>query len=425
MKDAADLSAVEAARLIEDGGLSAEALAAACLDRIEVREPQIRAWAHIDRDRALSCARDLDAGGRRGALHGLPIAVKDIFDTADMPTGYGSALYDGHRPSADAAVVALAGRAGGYALGKTVTTEFAYFTAGPTRNPRDLARTPGGSSSGSAAAVAAGMAPLAFGTQTAGSVIRPAAFCGIVGYKPSFGLINTAGLKPFAWSLDTVGVFARTVADAALLAGAVADRDLSSGLGAVETPRVGLCHTPQWDAAEPAMAADFETAAACFKAAGAEVLDVELPSVFERLLEAQKTIMAYEGARALAHERLRHGEGLSAKLRELIDDGMAIEGEAYDHARTVTATCRARLDEAFGEFDVLLAPSAPGEAPLAEAGTGDPVFCRIWTLLGTPWVNVPGLTGPSGLPLGVQAIGRPLDDARTLAVAAWMADCLA
>src|SRR5215216_600925 len=255
MPDPLSLSAREAAQQIAARRLSAEALVAACLDRIAAREAAVGAWHHLDREAALEAARQRDREAPRGPLHGLPIAVKDLIDTADMPTGYGSPIYQGHRPAADAACVALARSAGAVVLGKTVTTEFACFTPGKTANPHNLAHTPGGSSSGSAAAVAESMAPLAFGTQTAGSVIRPAAFCGIVGYKPSFGTIPRAGVKMLCDSLDTVGTMARNVADAAFFAGVIAGRpELRDVAPSEAPPRFGLYRTPMWDEAGPEVA---------------------------------------------------------------------------------------------------------------------------------------------------------------------------
>src|SRR6266850_778588 len=261
MPDPLSLSARDATREIAAGRLSAEALVSACLERIAAREPVVRAWHYLDREAALAAARQRDAEAPSGPLHGIPIAVKDLIDTVDMPTGYGSVIYEGHRPAADAACVALARASGAIVLGKTVTTEFACFTAGKTANPRNPAHTPGGSSSGSAAAVAAGMVPLAFGTQTAGSIIRPAAYCGVVGFKPSFGVIPRAGVKPLADSLDTVGTMARNIADAAFFAGILGGRP---GLREVAMPdappRFGLYRTPMWEDAEPSTAAALDHA---------------------------------------------------------------------------------------------------------------------------------------------------------------------
>jgi Asp-tRNA(Asn)/Glu-tRNA(Gln) amidotransferase A subunit family amidase len=341
------LTAREAARRIAEDELTAEALVTAYLDRIDARERVVGAWQYLDREAALAAARQRDAEPPRGPLHGIPIAVKDLIDTALMPTAYGSPIYRDHQPAADAACVALACAAGAIVLGKTVTTEFAAFTPGKTANPRNPAHTPGGSSSGSAAAVADGMAPLAFGTQTAGSVIRPAAYCGCVGYKPSFGLISRVGVKPLADSLDTVGILARTIEDAAFLAGVLSERPALRHLAApAQAPRFGLYRTPMWDAAEPATAAALDMA-------------------------------------------------------------------------------RAALEAFFGTCDAILVPAAPGEAPAGLGNTGDPVFNRMWTLLGVPCATLPARWAEHGLPTGVQLVGRVRDDARLMACAAFLERALA
>jgi len=392
------------------------------LSRIAALEPRVHAWAHLAEDKARAEADRLDDQAISGPLHGLPVGVKDLFDTCDMPTGYGSDIYRGHRPPSDAAVVALIRRSGGIVPGKTVTTEFAFFTPGKTRNPHDLGRTPGGSSSGSAAAVAAGMVPLALGTQTAGSIIRPASYCGIVGYKPSVGLISPAGLKMASWSLDTVGVFARTVPDAALLGSVLTGRTLpgtSSGL--LRPPRIGICRTPQWSEAEESTRAAIGEARRRLLDAGASVSDVDLPAPFDGLLGAQHVIMVHEAARSLAFERDRHADLISDRLLELIDEGGRTPVERYDEAQHLARICRKRLGRVFANVDVLLTPSAVGEAPVLAEGTGNPVFNRIWTLLGTPCVNLPGLSGPGRLPVGVQVIGPLRHDERTLSWAQWIA----
>ncbi|MEQ6916141.1 amidase [Halomonas aquatica] len=413
-------TALDGLAAIGAGELTSEALMRECLQRVAVREPDVAAWQYLDEDRALEEARRRDASASRGPLHGMPVAVKDLFSTHDMPTGCGSDIYADHLPASDAAVVALIRRAGGIVMGKTVTTEFAFFSPGGTRNPHDPTRTPGGSSSGSAAAVADGMVPWALGTQTAGSIIRPASYCGVAGYKPTYGLINTAGLKPAAWSLDTVGVFARNVPDARQLAGVLSGRDLTPSRPATPPPRVGLCLTPQWEAATADTEQALREAVRCIRGAGGEVHEVSLPASFDELLEAQRTIMIYEASRSLAFERDLHGDQLSDQLKALLDEGSVLPAERYDQARRIARACRAELDRLFADSDVLLAPSAPGEAPAHVTGTGDPVFNRIWTLLGTPCVNVPGLTGANGMPVGVQLIG-PLDgDLTTLEVADWL-----
>ncbi|MBD2750416.1 amidase [Microvirga sp. BT688] len=411
------LTALDAARRIADGSLTSEALVRACLERIRAREPVVQAWQHLDMDAALMMARQVDRFGS-GPLKGIPVGVKDIIDTADMPTGYGSSLYETFRPPRDAACVALARLAGALILGKTVTTEFAYFQPGKTRNPHDPDRTPGGSSSGSAAAVASGMVPLAFGTQTAGSIIRPASFCGCVGYKPTFGLIDRSGVHPFADSLDTVGVFATTVGDAAFFASVIAGRPNLRIKDEVFRPRIGLTRPYAWEAAEPATARALDEAAARLGTVGLEVCEVALPERWRGLLEAQKTIMAFEAARSHAPEMLTASDRLSMKLRELLEAGVLIAPEDYDAARALVAEARAGFSDVLDGFDVLLTPSAPGEAPEGLGATGDPVFNRMWTALGVPCISVPGLTGPTGMPIGVQVVGRWGDDRRALAASA-------
>lgn len=391
----------------------------ACLERVSEREPEVKAWVCFDAD-----AARLVVESACGPLAGLPLGVKDVFDTFDWPTGYGSPLYGGYRPGQDAAAVALARAAGCVVPGKTVTTEFAYFHPGPTANPRNPAHTPGGSSSGSAAAVAAGMVPFALGTQTAGSIVRPAAFCGVVGYKPTFGTIPTFGVKQFAWSLDTVGVFAREVADAALLAEALSGLPLQPE-ASPGVPRIGFCRTAQWSEVAAPSAATIETAVAAAGAAGARVMEVALPTACDSLLEDQKLVMAYEGARALAHERRTARDSLSAPLLDLTDAGAEADPEAYLQARARTRRARAAVAELFTEVDVLVTPSAPGAAPLGLEATGDPLFNRIWTLLGVPCLALPASTDSAGLPLGLQLIGAFDDDARLLAAAAWLERVLA
>src|SRR5579864_7272245 len=385
MPDPLALSARDAAREIAAGRLSAEALVCACLDRIRAREAIVGAWHYLDPEAALTAARHCDASEPSGPLHGIPIAVKDLIDTVDMPTGYGSVIYEGHRPAADASCVALARAAGAIVIGKTVTAEFACFTAGKTANPRNPAHTPGGSSSGSAAAVADFMVPLAFGTQTAGSIIRPASFCGVVGFKPSFGTIARAGVKALADSLDTVGTMARNVADAAFFAGILGGRPaLREVAMPAAPPRFGLYRTPVWEEAEPGTAAALDHARVALGRAGAEVAEIAVPSEHRSLTGAQDAIMGFELARGLAFERLQHGAELSPRLAQQIDAGMSVSADAYEAACAETAEARARLDGFFGPCVALLAPAAPGEAPAGLFYTGDPVFNRMWTLLGVP-----------------------------------------
>ena len=420
------LSARAAAQEIAAGRLTAEALMTACLDRIAAREKVVGAWHFLDPAAALAAARQRDSEPPRGPLHGIPIAVKDLIDTADMPTGYGSVIYRDHRPAADAACVALARAAGAVVLGKTVTTEFACFTAGKTANPHNPAHTPGGSSSGSAAAVADGMVPLGFGTQTAGSVIRPAAYCGCVGYKPSFGTIPRAGVKPLADSLDTIGVMARTVDDAAFFTGIITERPALRGIKMPETaPRFGLYRTPMWGEAEPSTIAALDRARAALERAGAWIAEIVVPPEHQTLTAAQETIMGFELVRGLAYERLSHSAELSPRLAQQLDSGLTVGADAYDAAIAETHAARARLDAFFGPCDAMLVPAAPGEAPPGLGYTGNPVFNRMWTLLGVPCLTVPAVWGDSGLPTGVQLVGRVGDDARLIAAGLFLEHALA
>ena len=421
MTDPHSLTVREAARQIAERRLAAETLTAAYLDRIEAREPIVGAWQYLDREQALATARRRDAEPPRGPLHGIPLAVKDLIDTVDMPTTYGSSIYHGHWPAADASCVALAKAAGAVVVGKTVTTEFAAFTPGKTANPRNPAHTPGGSSSGSAAAVADGMAPLAFGTQTAGSVIRPAAYCGCVGYKPSFGLINRAGVKPLADSLDTVGVLAPTVEDTAFFVGVLSERPALRHLAVPsEAPRFGLYRTPMWDAAEPATAAAIDEARAALERAGAAVAELAVSPEHHGLAEAQNTIMCFEAVRAFAHERTLHSAELSPRFAQMLDAGMAIGADEYDRALARAVAARVGLTAFFGACDAVLVPAAPGEAPIGLGNTGDPIFNRMWTLLGVPCVTLPARWAENGLPTGVQLVGRAGDDARLMGCAAFL-----
>ena len=426
MTDLRSLTVREAARQIAERRLSAEALAAAYLDHIEAREAVVGAWQHLDREAALAAARQRDVEPPRGPLHGIPIAVKDLIDTADMPTAYGSPIYRGHRPAADASCVALARAAGAVVLGKTVTTEFAAFTPGKTANPRNPAHTPGGSSSGSAAAVADRMAPLAFGTQTAGSVIRPAAYCGVVAFKPSFGLMPRAGIKPLADSLDTLGVFARTVDDAAFFAGVLAERQAWRHPALLPSPpRIGLYRTPVWDMAEPATAAALDAARGAVEKAGATVVETAIAPEHHGLNAAHDTIMRHEMAVSLTHERIVHAAQLSPRLAQMLDAGLSTGAEEYDAAVARRDAARERLDAFFGDCDAVMVPAAPGEAPRGLGNTGDPVFNRMWTMLGVPCVTLPAIWAASGLPTGVQLVGRVRDDARLLGCALFLETALA
>jgi Asp-tRNA(Asn)/Glu-tRNA(Gln) amidotransferase A subunit family amidase len=415
------LSALDLVRQIETGALTSRAVIDRCADAIAERDAEIGAFVALD----IEAARERAERLATLPLRGLPIGVKDIYDTADLPTQYGSSIYAGHRPKADAAMVALIRRAGGVVIGKTVTTEFASLEPARTRNPHNLAHTPGGSSSGSAAAVAAGMVPIALGSQTGGSVIRPAAYCGVVGFKPSFRLLPTIGMKCFSWSLDTVGLFAAGVADAAFAAALISGRDLRIESTEPAAPRIALVRTQSWPEASASMQDAVARAARAAEAVGAKVTEVELPAIFETATQAHGTIQDHEAYRALADEIDRHRDQLGPILREQLDKAAAITPAAYDDARRLARQARRALIDFMEGFDVVLTPSAPGAAPLGLSSTGKPTFNRLWTLLGTPCVNVPGLFDSAGLPLGVQIVGRFARDRLALEAAAFLQRTLA
>jgi Asp-tRNA(Asn)/Glu-tRNA(Gln) amidotransferase A subunit family amidase len=415
------LSALELVRQIETGALTPRAVIDRCADAIAKRDGEIGAFVALDIEAARERADRLKAL----PLRGLPIGVKDIYDTADLPTQYGSAIYAGHRPKADAAMVALIRRAGGVVIGKTVSTEFASLQPAGTRNPHNLAHTPGGSSSGSAAAVAAGMVPIALGSQTGGSVIRPAAYCGVVGFKPSFRLMPTIGMKCFSWSLDTVGLFAAGVADAAFAAALISGRDLRIDGTEPTAPRIALVRSQSWPEASASMQDAIARAAQAAEAAGANVTELELPLILETATQAHGTIQDHEAYRALADEIDRHRDRLGPILREQLDQAAAITPAAYDDARRLARQARRALVDFMEGIDVLLTPSAPGAAPHGLGSTGKPTFNRLWTLLGTPCVNVPGLYDSAGLPLGVQIVGRFARDRLALEAAAFLQRALA
>jgi Asp-tRNA(Asn)/Glu-tRNA(Gln) amidotransferase A subunit family amidase len=415
--DPLSLTATEAARLIHDGKLQPETLMEAYLDHIGGREPSVRAFAHFDPAQV----RAATASVRPGPLQGIPFGVKDVLDTAEMPSEYGSPIWAGWRPRADAACVAWARTAGGVSYGKTVTTEFATRKPGPTMNPANPAHTPGGSSSGSAAGVAAGLFPLAYGTQTAGSVIRPAAYCGVVGYKPTYGMISRIGMKIMSDSLDTIGTMARTVADCALFAGAVSGRDLGDpDTKPGHAPRIGICRSPTWDAAAPETQALLARVTNAIARAGASVTPHELPPNFNALIDAHPVIMNSESARALGWELTHHPDQISEGLRERLAWGLNQPQPALEDAYAIFASTQRAFPDAMDGLDVLVTPAAPGEAPKGLEWTGDPAFNFIWTSLRVPCVTVPAGTGPNGLPLGIQVVGRQGDDRAVLAWARWV-----
>ena len=415
------LSATEAAHLIAAGEISSADVMGACLKRIEDREPDVGAWVHLDPEAALARARAADQTPPEGPFHGVPFAVKDIIDTADMPTEYGSKIHAGRRPDADASCVAALRRAGGVLLGKTVTTEFATFTPRGTRNPHNPAHTPGGSSSGTAAAVADFMVPVGFGTQTSGSVIRPASFCGVCAIKPTHGRVELEGVLVLVPEFDCVGTMARSFDDLALVQGILSDQRperLADGPG--HTPRIGVCRSHQWPMAEPASVTTLEAAAARLAEIGADVEEVELPPHFATLAEVQGTIMSVWLSRSLRAEYEQSRDMISERLRKRIEEGLAIGAEAFDQATATAARCRGDIDGVIGELDAFLTPSARGEAPANLDATGHPTFNMVWTLLQIPCVTIPHYTGAGGLPVGIQLVGRHGDDRRLLALAKWV-----
>ena len=420
----------EASRAIAAGTLTSEALVRSCLDRIAEREETVGAWVYLDAEAALATARARDRETPRGPLHGIPFGVKDVIDTADMPTEHGSPIYAGARPAQDAPAVALSRGAGAVVLGKTVTTEFAAVRVAPkTRNPANPGHTPGASSSGSAAAVADAMVPFAFATQTTGSLIRPGAYCGVVGVKPSRCLVNRAGMKQLSDFMDTVGIYARTVEDAALVLEVVADLPLpdfgsmtASPPGSTPKirPRIALCRTTAWNRARPETAALFDGLAESLARAGAVVRELDLPPDFEGIDDAQEAIYCFESWRALAYERLNHSDKISAALAERLEQCGRVTRPDYEAAKAHALRCRGIFADLLGAGEVVIAPAAEGEAESIANGTGHPIFNLIWNVLHVPCVTVPAGTGPRALPLGVQIVAPCGADRLALAAAEWV-----
>ena len=405
--------------------ITCEAVVRACFERIRAREPEVHAWAHIDFEGALERARAFDRNRKGGPLAGVPFGAKDIIDTFDMPTEWGTPIHKGRRPERDAACVALSRKAGGVLLGKTVTTEFANLHPGPTRNPHDLTRTPAGSSSGSAAAVADFMVPIAIGTQTTGSTIRPASFCGVFGYRPTWGEHRMHGVMEASGSLDTLGILARSVADIALY------RDVMLGIPPQpmvklsRPPHIALCRSHVWDQFESTTRALAEDAITRLGRAGAKVSDFAMPADFARLNEAHRSISSFEFARTFTFEIENHWDEISDTLRGgRLHDGINGSFERYIEAKRIADECRNKLDTLWGDIDVLLTPAAFGEAPVGfQAFAGVPLF-QIWTTLHVPALSIPVFKGPAGLPIGAQLIAKRHDDRKLFACAQWAWDKL-
>ncbi len=434
-----DMTASEAVAAIRNGELTSEALVTSCLERIDTLEPQVKAWAFLDREHALDQAREADrvarTGAGFGALHGVPVGIKDVIDTADMPTEAGSALFKDYRPREDASCVAALRAAGAVIMGKTVTTELASSTPGVTRNPRNIAHTPGGSSSGSAAAVACGMVPLAFGTQTAGSVIRPASFCGIYGFKPTLGLISRRGVLLQSHTLDTIGVYGRTVEDLALVAEAVGVHDAADPVSIIAArprlteiagtepplpPLFAFVKTPAWDR----MAAIAREAfGELVGELGGRVVEVEIPSLTQAM-ECQRIVQSAENAGYYGLFRERAPELLSEGMTERLKSGARIAAQDYIRAVNMRVPIYDAVEELLTQYSAILTPASLGPAPKGLASTGDPVMNGMWTYLGVPAVTLP-LLEAEGMPIGVQLIGARRDDGRLLRSARWLARHLA
>ena len=413
-----DLTAAEAAIALRDGSLSVEAYARACLDRIEAQDRTLQAWAFVDRDQAIASARALDGRATRGPLHGVPIGVKDVILTEDMPTQYNSERYSGAFPRMDAACVALLRSAGALILGKTHTVEFAATgRPAPTRNPHDHERTPGGSSSGSAAAVADFHVPIALGTQTGGSMIRPASFCGVYAIKPTWGLVSREGAKMFAPSLDTIGWFTRTAGDLALIYDVLDPEPCALPDVTLAGARIGLCRSPAWEQASPATRQALADGAIALQSAGAEIVELELPPTFATGGVVHSLIMNAEGRASFLPEYRSDADAMHPNLRAIAENASGATRDDLRNAYDQAAVLRLEFDSIAAEFDAILTPSVVGEAPLGLSATGAMTFNALWTLLHVPCVNVPGLKGPSGLPVGLTITGQRYSDRRLLSLA--------
>ena len=439
--DQLTFSAVEAAEAIRKGEISSEEMVTACLDRIDQFDGEIGAWAHVSREHALHQAREADQfrrlGRGTGPLHGVPVGIKDIIDTKDFPTENGSPIHRGRTPSEDATLVAKLREAGAVILGKTVTTEFAVMHPGKTVNPHDPARTPGGSSSGSAAAVAAKMVPVAVGTQTNGSVIRPAAFCGVVGYKPTYGMVSRHRVLRQSPPLDQIGVFAGTVADAGLIAQAMMGYDSRDSamqpkavpnlLGLLSEapplpPKLGFVKGPTWDQAEDSTKEAFGELCDFL---GGHAAEAEIAPVFDEVVELHRIIMEADLAKNLGPNLERAPDQVSGVLTQMIERGRSVRAVDYNLAMDRIALFPAALEALFEDYDAILTPATAGEAPKGLETTGNPAFCTLWTFCGMPAVTLPILQGESGLPLGVQLVGKKGEDGKLLRSARWLMEKVA
>jgi len=416
------LGMAEMARRIRAGSTTAEAIMQACVERIEQRESDVGAFTHYDADVALHAARLADQIEPKGPLHGVPFGIKDIIDTDQFPTGWGTTFYESHQPTRNASCVETFIRAGGIPFGKTVTTEFAYFKPGKTANPHNLQHTPGGSSSGSAAAVADNMLPFGFGSQTAASLIRPASYCGIPGYKASHGSFDLQGVMSLSPSMDTLAFLAREIEDFELARSVLCGSQPTPEIDLEKAPlRISLFRGPHWKDGSVEMRDVCQRAMAVLQSAGAQIGELSCPEIFRELTEAQKTVMAYDVAHARIFEYSRYADQISAQFRELFESGLEVSRAEFESAITTRDRAARILESLFVDTDVILTPAAPGEAPAGLDATGDPLFSRSWNLLQVPCVSIPYAKGPNGLPLSVQLVGRMGGDDNLLAAAKWVA----
>lgn len=414
------LSTAQVAEAIRDGRVTSEDMVRSCLARIAQLDPALHAWASVDAAIALASAREMDSSPSRGPLHGVPIGIKDVIDTADFATQFNSPIYAGHRPGRDAAVVKAARAAGMVIIGKTATQEFATRgDAGPTRHPLSPLHSPGGSSNGSAVAVASGMIPLAISTQTAGSIARPASYCGVVGFKPSYGLVDTAGMRLIAPSFDTLGFHTRCVGDAALALAVLGARSvpLKDSFDAPQPLRISICRSPAWHLASSAMRESLFASADRLRDRGMQIEELQLPPLFDELGAAHDTVSDFEARQSLAHEWLNHRAGLSVGVQAKLLRGEAVSDLAYQKARGLIENCRSLVDALFADRDALLTPAAPDVAPVfSRTEIGDSAFSKGWTSLGLPCIALPAPIS-SGLPIGLQLVGGPDRDSWLIHVA--------
>ena len=420
MKNLNYLTATEIARRVADGETTAESVMSACLDRIGKRDPQLKAFECYDAERAIEAARRVDREGPKGSLAGVPFAAKDIIDTKDFPTAWGSQAYAGTRPERNAACVERFLKAGAILIGKSVTTEFATFAPSKTRNPVNSEHTPGGSSSGSAAAVADCMVPLAFGTQTAASIIRPAAYCGTFAYKASIGAVDMRGVMELARNLDSLGVFSRSAADLSLSRQALHGNEGNRSFNKTEQPRIAFVREPHWNDCDINSRSACESAMARLTECGAKTTETTPSQSFGELAQAQATVMAYEVAQSRKHEYTNFRHLVSAKFVDLVETGLRTSETEYQSALQMRIAAEREFRTFFESADVLLVPASTGEAPRFEEGTGDPLCSRIWTLLGAPAVAIPFGFGSSGLPVAIQLVARRRCDDTLLDAANWV-----